>query len=166
MTADDTQPVFLDTTVISNFASTDSVEFLATVVESPTVVPAVRVEIEQGYAQGHTYLECAINSFDQALPIQETTSPTRMEMLRDRVDAGEAESIVAALEHNGSVATDDLAARSIAKEMDISVTGSIGLLVRGVDKDIISKKTANQWIAIWRRDRGYYAPVKNINDLV
>lgn len=42
------QPVFLDATVLSNFASSDAVGFLETVLDSPVVVPAVRDEIERG----------------------------------------------------------------------------------------------------------------------
>jgi len=36
--------MFLDTTVVSNFASTDGIGFLATLLGSPVVVPAVRKE--------------------------------------------------------------------------------------------------------------------------
>lgn len=46
------QPVFLDATVISNYASTDSIEFLVRLLESPVVVPAVRDEIARGEAAG------------------------------------------------------------------------------------------------------------------
>jgi len=40
--------MFLDATVVSNFASTDGIGFLTTLLESPVVVPAVRDEIERG----------------------------------------------------------------------------------------------------------------------
>jgi hypothetical protein len=40
------QPVFLDATVLSNFASTNSIAFLIGVLEAPVVTPAVRDEIE------------------------------------------------------------------------------------------------------------------------
>ena len=53
------QPVVLDTTVVSNFASTDSLSLLAAVLESPVVVPAVRDELERGLNAGHEYLDIA-----------------------------------------------------------------------------------------------------------
>lgn len=96
MTGGSPQPVVLDTTVVSNFASTDSISFLAAVLESPVVVPAVRD-------------------------------------IRDRLDHGEAESLLGAIEHRGTLATDDLAARKAADQRDVPVTRSIGLLALGVE---------------------------------
>lgn len=41
------RPIVLDATVLSNFASTDSVTWLATTLEDLQTVPAVRTELEQ-----------------------------------------------------------------------------------------------------------------------
>lgn len=56
--------------MLSKFASTDAVEFLVTVLESPAVVPAVRDEIGQGRNFGHGYLDTAADVFgeDDYLP--------------------------------------------------------------------------------------------------
>lgn len=61
------QPVYLDTTVISNFASTNSVEFLVHVLEAPVVVSAVRDEIERGVEHGHEYLTSAVKTFGRRI---------------------------------------------------------------------------------------------------
>lgn len=61
------QPVYLDATVISNFASTSSIKFLVHVIEDPRVVPAVRNEIEQGVEHGHEYLTSAVEAFGEGL---------------------------------------------------------------------------------------------------
>lgn len=59
------QPVFVDTTVLSNFASTDAIEFLVELLESPVVTPAVRDEVEHGRSAGHDYLDVTADAFDE-----------------------------------------------------------------------------------------------------
>ena len=50
---EDPQPGFLDATVISNYASMNSIRTLVYSPESPVVVPPVCDEIEQGADFGH-----------------------------------------------------------------------------------------------------------------
>jgi predicted nucleic acid-binding protein len=159
-------PVSLDTTVVSNFASTDGIGFLTTLLESPVVVPAVREEIERGERAGYEYLGVAVDALDESLPIREVPSEADDSEIRDRLDAGEAESILGVLAHGGTVATDDLAARRVAESRDIPVTGSIGLLVLGVERERIDSKTADEWLDGWRKHRGYYAPVESVKELL
>ena len=71
MTGGYPQPVVLDTTVVSNFASTNSISLLATVLESPVVVRAVRDEVERGLDAGHEYLDTAVGALDDELPVQQ-----------------------------------------------------------------------------------------------
>jgi len=70
------QPVFLDATVISNFASTSSVEFLVHLLEAPVVAPAVRDEIERGVKHGHEYLISAVEAFDEGLAVSDIPPET------------------------------------------------------------------------------------------
>lgn len=160
------QPLFLDATVLSNFASTDAIEFLTEVLEAPIVVPAVRDEIEQGQQFGHDYLANAVEAFDNGLRVNDRPPETGTVQFRDRLDAGEAEALRAAVEHNGTLATDDLAARDLADDHDVPVTGSIGLLVFGVEGGSIDRKTADEWLATWREVRGYYAPVESVEEII
>ncbi|WP_049934819.1 hypothetical protein [Haloplanus natans] len=160
------QPVFLDTTVVSNFASTDGIGFLSTLLESPVVVPAVREEIERGERAGYEYLGVAVDAIGESLPIREVPSEADDSEIRDRLDAGEAESILGVLSHGGTVATDDLAARRVAESRDLPVTGSIGLLVLGIERERIDSKTADEWLDRWRKRRGYYAPVESVTELL
>ena len=67
-------PVFPDTTVVSNFASTDGLGFLTTVLEPPVVVPTVRDEIERGERAGYEYLGVAVDALGESLPIREVPS--------------------------------------------------------------------------------------------
>jgi len=160
------QPIFPDTTVISNFASTNSVEFLVHVLESPIVVPAGRDEIEQGVKHGHEYLSSAVEAFDSGLSVSDVPPEIESVSLHKRLDPGETEALRGAVERDGTIATDDLAARRLATELDVPVTGSIGLLVLGIKRGYIDSETADEWIDIWRTERGYYAPVESVTELL
>lgn len=159
-------PIFLDATVISNFASTESIEFLVSVLESPVVVPAVRDEIEQGRQFGHEYLDSAVDAFGDGLRVSDVSPETEDEQSRERLDAGEAEAFRGAVEYDGTLATDDLAARRLADERDVPVTGSIGILVLGIERGHIDSETADKWLDTWRETRGYYAPVESVEEVL
>jgi len=160
------QPVFFDATVISNFASTSSVEFLVHLLEAPIVVPAVRDEIERGVKHGHEYLTSAVEAFDNGLAVSDVPPEIGRVTLHERLDPGETEALRGAVERNGTIATDDLVARRLATELDVSVTGSVGLLVLGIEREHIDSETADEWIDIWRTERGYYAPVESVTELI
>ena len=82
------------------------------------------------------------------------------------MDRGEAASLLGAIEHRGTLATDDLAARKIADQRDVPVTGPIGLLVLGVKSDQFDHNTADEWLETWRERRGYYAPVESVTAIL
>lgn len=166
MANQDPQPVVLDTTVLSNFSSTDSVSFVTAVLKSPVVVLAVRDELERGLEMGHDYLDSAVGALDGELPVRTLTSDRSYQDIRNQLDPGEAESLIGAINHDGTLATDDLAARRVADEREVPVTGSIGLLVLGVECDHIDRDTADEWLDAWREQRGYYAPVESVSEIL
>lgn len=159
-------PVFLDTTVLSNFASTDSIGFLVALLDSPAVAPAVRDEINQGRDVEHDYLDAAADALGERIPVVDVSPGAESGDIHDRLDAGEAESLLGAIEHDGTLATDDLAARRLADERSVPVTGSIGLLVVGVERGHADRETADSWLETWRDERGYYAPVDSVGDVL
>lgn len=160
-------PVFLDATVLSNFASSGSLGWLVALLNRPAAVQTVRDELERGREHGHRFLDDAIEVLGEGIPLLEvngdTASPEDHE-IRQRLDAGEADSLRGALKHGGTLATDDLAARRLASEYDVPVTGSIGLLVLGTGRDALDVDTANEWLATWRDERGCYAPVETVEE--
>lgn len=160
------QPVVLDTTVVSNFASTDSISFLIATLESPMVVPAIRDELQRGLDTGHKYLDSAVDALSDELPVRPLSSDQDFNGIRERLDLGEADSLLAAIKYDGTLATDDLAARTVAEQHDVPVTGSVGLLVLGVEYDYIDQKIADEWLDTWREQRGYYAPIESVTEIL
>ena len=159
-------PLFLDATVVSNFASTDGCELLARTLSSPVVTPAVQDEIERGEAHGHEYLATAVAAIGDTIPVHTVSTPAAEPSSQIELDAGEAESLRGAIATDGTIATDDLAARRAATQQDVPVTGSIGLLVHCISHDVLSPETADNWLTTWRDKRGYYAPVDSISEVL
>ena len=167
MSATPRQPVVLDATVLSNFASTGTVDVLVDMLDRPTTVPAVQTELERGYARDYDFLDDALARIGDditLLGVEELSSGAAA--IRDRLDSGEAEALLGAMAHEGTLATDDLAAREMATERGVPVTGSVGLLVVGIRRGEIDASTANQWLDNWRATRGYYAPVERIEEIL
>jgi len=160
------QPVVLDATVLSNYANTDSVSWLTTTLDGLQTVPAVRSELEQGCEVGYAYLKRALDVLESGRIGIAETAPEQLRQdypnVQTRLDPGEAQALVAAHTTDGTLVTDDGPARSLATEYDVALTGSIGLLVRGVVLDELSVETADAWLATWIDERNYYAPVDSV----
>lgn len=160
------RPMFLDATVLSNFASTDAIDFLVALLDAPIVVPAVRDEIQRGHDLGHDYLSNAIEAFDDGLSIGTDPATGGEPRVRERLDAGEADALLGALDADGTLATDDLAARGLASDLSVPVTGSIAILVMGIERDQIDRDLADGWLEAWCEGRGYYAPVESVGEIL
>jgi len=120
------QPVFLDSTVLSNFASTDSVDWLIGLLEDPAVTPEVARELREGMAAEYEFLQPAVDAIDDGIQLVEISTGTPEAALkteeRDHLDPGEQESAICAGLRDGTLATDDLAARELLDDSDTPVT--------------------------------------------
>jgi hypothetical protein len=176
MNGDERSPVVLDATVVSNFALTGSVGWLAGVLSCPVTVPAVQGEVRDGYDAGHGYLRNALDRFrlvDRAeatpdgaigvVPLGGVPAEDAPGAVRE-LDRGEAHALYRAWPDD-VLASDDLDAREVAGRLDVAVTGSLGVLGYGVERHGLSVETADEWLDTWR-EYGYYSPVGSVRDLV
>ena len=169
-------PIVLDATVLINFARTDSIDWLAETISIPVTVHAVKQELETGRQDGYEFLDSV---FEYLEPLDEAPAepvdaigvvplgglprndaPEAMEKL----DRGEAHALYRAWP-DGTLATDDLDARTLAKKRHVHVTGSIGILADGIERGALSIETADEWLEVWR-DAGYYSPVETVRELI
>lgn len=166
MSDDVVQPVCLDATVLSNFASSAATDQLVTILERPVTVSAVQTELERDRSQGYDVLEDALDHLGGEIEVVDvrTTDSETVTGVRERLDAGEAASLRCAIDRDGTLATDDLAARRLASVQGVPVTGSVGILVLGIRRDVIEIERANEWLTTWREVRGYFSPVDRIEE--
>ncbi|WP_238532971.1 hypothetical protein [Halalkalicoccus jeotgali] len=139
------------------------------------VVTTVREELQQGYNAGYEFLGDALDLIvsdkpDDEYDIRDNTviHLKRIHSSREKIDSnldpGEADSLYHALINGRVLATDDRDARQLARELDVPVTGSLGILVRGIKQDKITVSTANEWLSEWQ-DAGYHSPVDDMREL-
>ena len=163
MTGPPRNATVLNTTVLSNFAQVDRVELLLNLPRLVTVA-AVRTELEEG-TETHPYLEHALAVLGEEIPVLTPSSPTEAveEKLLQTLDPGEAQALAIAAVADGTIITDDGDARTTAKQRDVGVTGSIGLLVRFVEDGHISAATADEYLKRWVNEAGFRSPTRDFD---
>ncbi|WP_135827390.1 hypothetical protein [Halorussus halobius] len=161
------KPLVLDATVLSNFASSESISWLTSSFSGLETAPSVERELRTGVEAGYPFLEAAVRAIDdETISVSgstgEVAASPEIHPVLQRLDRGEAEALVITERTDGTLVTDDMAARELADVRDVPVTGSIGLLVSGVHRDLLSVETADEWLDVWREVRDYYAPVDSV----
>lgn len=157
-------PTVLDTTVLSNFASVDWIGGL-TMLPRVATVPSVNDELRAG-VETHPYLSVALDVLDEEIPVLSPTDEERAleTTLVKRIDPGEAQVLAVADSRNGTVVTDDGDARSIARDREVTLTGSIGVLIRGVERGEFEFDEADQALKRWIDEEGFRAPSRDLDE--
>lgn len=163
----------LDTTVVSNFASTNSLDVLFDSFEKVVVPTAVVSELERGASEGYDFLADAKAQFDPSKHVTgggsahlRRGSKERWTTIRRELDDGEAEALTIAILNGQLLVTDDSDARRLAEEYGAAYTGSIGVLARAIEQERIGAETADRWLRTWRNEYGYRAPVESVHDVL
>ena len=91
----------------------------------------------------------------------ETDTFTR---LSSKFGRGEASCLAIALHRKASILTDDLDARRFAQQGSISVSGSIGILVKAIDRGQLSVEQGNHLLHLMIA-KGFYSPVETLDQL-
>jgi hypothetical protein len=155
-------PVVADTTVWSNFAHARQprlVERAFPAVASPlAVVEEIAVGVRLGYLPDLDW------SFVRRIELSDR-EVERARELETRLGVGEAASIAAASFRDGLVLTDDRAARRVARELGVPVSGTLGVLVRLVDAGHLGSRQANRLLARMI-EAGYRSPVVSLSELL
>lgn len=157
-----TRPVLLDNTVLVNFASVDRPDLVLEAFESACTTPAVMVEYEAGVAAGFVPEETW-----RSLPRAELTSDESefARTLSNRLGAGERSCLAVASFRDGLLASDDADARDEARRHDIPVTGTLGILVASVQREVLLRTEGNALLRAMI-DSGYRSPVDRIDALL
>jgi predicted nucleic acid-binding protein len=157
-------PSVLNTTVLSNFAYIDQL-WVVTGLSGICTVPVVREELENG-VDDHPYLQFALDTLDDEVPVVPISDmvANRAAAVSEHLDAGESQALALADARDGRLLTDDVDARSFAKEQDVTVVGSVGVLLAAIDAGKVDESTADEWLSAWIDELGYYVPHRSISD--
>ena len=160
--------IILNTTVLSNFASVGELDLIKRLFGVAYTTHEVHEEILRGISRGYQYLEDVDHemSFDETgwlrvVAIRSCMEHQSMNDLLKRLGMGESSCIAIAKSRTMIFMSDDRTARRIANELGVLISGTIGILVRCVDKDIISFLEGNI-ILVEMIQKGYMSPVDSL----
>ena len=163
-----------DTTVLSDLAVVGRLDLLekryrkmaATTVE-------VSDELRRGFQAGYGYLEDALQQIQAISPggwLRIVAPESELEhQLRGEfdllLDPGEASCLALAISRGLILVTDDLAARQLAQERGVPLTGTVGILLALVRDRVLSLTEANGILAKMI-ERRYRSPVDRLDELI
>jgi len=136
--------VLLDNTVLSNFSTIQRPDLVRAAFVEPvgTTKQAFR-EMQDGIAIGKV-LAC---DWDWLTRVGLTsTEQAQFEVFYEHLGAGEASCLAAAKERGYRLATDDKDARRLARQLGISLTGTIGILAILVKQGQITLEEGDRFL--------------------
>jgi predicted nucleic acid-binding protein len=163
-----------DTTVLSNLAAVGRLDLLERRYrEMALTTVEVSDEVRKGLQAGYGYLEDVLQQIQSispsgwlriVAPVSETEHQLRGEFDL-LLDPGEASCLTLAISRGLILVTDDLAARQLAQERDVSLTGTVGILLALVRDGSLSLTEANAMLAEMI-ERRYRSPVDRLDELI
>jgi predicted nucleic acid-binding protein len=153
----------LDTTVLSNFSHIRRLDLIPSalaggVATSPMVWRELEIGRDLGLVPASEWNAIAI------LQLSEDEQSVAAS-LRQVVDAGEAECVALAQTRGASLCTDDLAARRLAQGLGLRLSGTLGILLRLVERGELSLEEGERLLAEMRQ-YGYRSPVDSLRELL
>jgi predicted nucleic acid-binding protein len=148
----------LDNTVLSNFAIVRRTDLIRAALEEAATVPQVLDEFRAGV------LRSRVPPIDWSWLSVLTLTDEELGLFKKfalRLNDGEAACLAVAALRGSRIVTDDRDAREIAAKMRVSVSGTIGLLVRLVDTRVLMAAQADELLAEMI-SAGYRSPIASL----
>jgi uncharacterized protein len=147
--------IISNTTVLSNFAAIDQLGLLQELYPLLYLPTAVYDEIRRGLDEGYTFYRPLI---DQVYPMHDDgwlqlthvageTELRHLGSLPRKIHVGEAECLAIARERGWLLLTDDRAARVLAQEWQIALSGTLGSLALMVEQGLCPLAQANLYLS-------------------
>jgi len=165
--------VIANTTIISNFASVGRLALLRDVVGRVFLSTEVYAEIQDGLATDSDFyagIEQHIHPFAPDGWLRMTTLEGDEELrlfweLPDALHRGEASCLAVAAHRGWALLTDDSRARKAARNMNVVVSGTLGVLVQAVRRGLLTSDDADALLAEMLA-AGYRSPYGSLAQLV
>ena len=153
----------LDNTVLSNFAAIGRPDLVQLALgDDAATCEAVWAELQTGIRLGK------LPDYDWSwLPVLALTDSEMplYHLLSERLNEGEAACLAMAATRQCRVFTDDQDARSLAAERRIPISGTLGLLLRLIDLQVLSLTEADAQLAAMVA-AGYRSPIASLQVLL
>ena len=166
----ETKRWYLDTVVLSNFTLAGRLDVLIRRYgKRAHLTQEVLGEISDGVAAGYAALRAvedavAARDLSSAKPLTVEERPLFGDLLRP-LSSGEASCLALAISRGLTLVTDDLAARQLAQERNVRLTGTVGILLALVRDGSLSLAEGNALLA-GMVERHYRSPVDRLDELL
>lgn len=154
----------IDNPVLSNFAVIHGEDLLYRIVEGMLFIPQEVID-ERELGEKRQVIPTRDWSWINVLTLDTPEEHITFSTLRDRFGNGESACLSLAIHRQKSILTDDLDVRKYAQRVGIPVSGTIGLLVRGVQQSVFSLEKANDLLK-QMIEHGYYSPFQTLDRLM
>jgi predicted nucleic acid-binding protein len=150
--------LYLDVTVLANLATADVVGVVTETVENPRTSYAVRNELASGVDAGYDSLRRALDCLAEPLDGPEAGGIAvagslvrqRKPELLERLASSEASVLYQAWAAGVPLAVDDEDVRAVARSYQVPVTGSLAIVARAVERDVLTVEAADDALDRWR----------------
>jgi predicted nucleic acid-binding protein len=154
----------VDNTVLSNFALIHS-EMLLKRIFSGELYTTEEVLQELHVGEQKDSLPVRDWSWIQILRFEHEQEQATFTRLKQRFGLGESACLSVAIHHERHIITDDLDVRKYAQRCGIPVSGTIGILVLGVKRSMLSLDEGNRLLRQMIQ-AGYYSPFSSLDSLL
>ncbi len=161
--------VIFDSCVLSNFALMEGMHILKKLYAGRAcTTDFVRLEILKGIHSGHEKL-AEINQAIKDGWLEERAFKSRrekaiFEKLSTSLGSGEASCIAIAHSRGYLFASDDRAAREEASVLTVKITGTIGILLRGIKKKVIDLNEGERLLKLMIK-AGFFSPIRSLREI-
>lgn len=135
---------------------------------------AVYAEVQRGIEDGYQFLRpvdaqlfpLQADGWIRLTDLEDDEERERYARLLAVVQPGEAASLAIAVQRGWTFITDDRAARLIAMEEGVSITGTLGILLRLIEQDVLLLDEANRLLGEMIARARYRSPVTDLSILL
>ena len=153
--------VLVNNTVLSNFVKVNRLDILKRAFEKVYITEQVLEEFKMGVKRE---ILPNIQIDFEVLKLREEELEL-YNTLRIKLGKGEASCLAIAKKRNMNFLTDDFDARKIANILGVPVSGTIGVLIRCIEKGIISKEDGSR-ILKEMIAKGFYSPISDLSEIL
>lgn len=164
MKSDEIQHLFvLDNTVLTNFAIIDRSDLILELwadacATTSSVINEYQIGVYKGrFAEDAWKYLSILDMDDRELEFCKVLPP--------KLGEGERSCIAIAVYRKGVFVSDDLPARKVAKQHQIPLIGTLGVLVTNIHKKSLSLTAGNQLLESMI-DSGYRSPMSSLDELI
>ncbi|MFB6291091.1 MAG: hypothetical protein ABEJ25_05110 [Candidatus Bipolaricaulia bacterium] len=161
--------VFFDSTVVINFGEINAFDLLIELYSGRIrIVEEVKQEIfDESYRTEKVLKKFLSEGSIDTLALRGPAELSLYNKYSKKLHSGEAATIVGASCNDGIVVTDDRDARKIAKRKEnLKVTGSIGILLRSISKNIKTVKEADRLHRKMLEEANYFSPINSLTKYI